>query len=571
MTRSGMSNISTLLIGGKAGEGVKKTAQVLATQLLRRGLFVFQQDDYQSLIKGGHNFSSVSFGAAPVYCAYQKAHLVISFDKRSYDLHHQDRVDAADAWHLYNTDEVSPEDAAADPRALGFPMTTLMKQIYVKPANVAMAALGLAFAWFGWDAELLEAAIYKEFKRDQELNAKYALAIHELACQSELYNCGKLSQDMLSTSPQRFLSGNQAIALGSWSAGLDFYYAYPMTPASSLLHYLALKQSSHRIYAIHAESELAAANMAIGSAIAGAKSAVGSSGGGFALMQEAFSLAAMAEVPLLFILASRPGPATGVSTYTAQEDLFFAIHQGHGNLGKIVAAPDSPESAFRIAAQLLSLAWEFQNPVILLTDKHLSESSMNIATEPVELYPEEPPQTNPEDHYQRYLNTENGVSPLLPLGKGEAIIKWSSHEHLEFGIRTDKAAEIVAMKDKRNRKYDAMYQATKRYSRIAVYGDRGTPVFAYGSTVLELREAQKHCATAFRIISLLYLYPFPTEELSEYAKLPALTVEHSSIANLTSYLQQNMPLDIKCSILRYDGRPYDPMELAKIMEEALNA
>lgn len=562
-----MTSISTILIGGKAGEGVKKAAQVLATQLLRRGLYVYQQDDYQSLIKGGHNFSNVSFGSEPVYCAYQKAQLLISFDKRSYDLHHLEIDDAAEVWHAFNTDEVATEDT----RALGFSMTTLMKQIYVKPANVSMAALGIAFAWFGWDAELLQDTVYKEFKRDQELNAKYALAIYELACQSKLHLCGKHYAENASTSPQRFLSGNQAIALGAWSAGLDFYYAYPMTPASSILHYLAIKQSTHRVYAIHAESELAAANMAIGSAIAGAKSAVGSSGGGFALMQETFSLAAMAEVPLLFILASRPGPATGVSTYTAQEDLLFAIHQGHGDMGKIVAAPDSPESAFRIAAELLVLAWEFQNPVILLSDKHLSESSMNIVTEPQMPIMDEHFAPADNDDYQRYHLTEDGVSPFAALGMDDQVIKWSSHEHLESGIRTDKAADIVAMKDKRKRKCSAMYEATKRYSRVAVYGESGVPVFAYGSTVLELREAQKHCPTPFRIISLLYLYPFPDEELRQFSGQPAITVEHSSLANLTSYLQQNMILDIKRSILRYDGRPFDPLELAKIMEETLNA
>ncbi len=562
-----MNSVYTVLIGGKAGEGVKKAAQVLANQLLRHGLYVYQQDDYQSLIKGGHNFSNVSYGQNPVYCAYQQAQLVISFDKRSYELHARDLDHGGFCYHAYNSDEVE----VVATQALGFPMSTLMKQIYVTPANVSMAALSIAFAWFGWDAELLNDTIYKEFKRDQELNSKYALAIYELACQSDLHNRGKLSLDNASSPSPRFLSGNQAIALGAWSAGLDFYYAYPMTPASSILHYLALKQNTHKVFAIHAESELAAANMAIGSALTGAKSAVGSSGGGFALMQEAFSLAAMAEVPLLFILVSRPGPATGVSTYTAQEDLLFAIHQGHGDLGKIVAAPDSPESAFRIAAELLSLAWEFQNPVILLSDKHLSESSMNIVTEPVlPASDEHSPQTD-QANYLRYEFSADGVSPLAALGQDDKVIKWTSHEHLESGIRTDKAADIVAMKDKRNRKYTSMYAATERYPRIAVYGDKGTPVFAYGSTVLELREAQKHCPVPFHIVSLLYLYPFPDKELQAYAAETIITVEHSSNANLSTYLKQNMNLKIKRSILRYDGRPYDPFELAKIMEEALNA
>jgi 2-oxoglutarate ferredoxin oxidoreductase subunit alpha len=151
------------------------------------------------------------------------------------------------------------------------------------------------------------------------------------------------------------------------------------------------------------------------------------------------------------------------------------------------------------------------------------------------------------------------------------MIKWNSIEHNPSGTRTDNAEEIVTMKDKRNRKTIGLHEATKEYQRIAVHGDSGTPVFAYGSTVLELREAQKHCKTPFRIIALIYLLPLPIAELNAYRNEAAIVVEHSSTGFLCTYLQQNLQLQVKENILRYDGRPYDPIELAGILEGALNA
>lgn len=567
-----MDSILTVIVGGKAGDGVKKAAQIIAGQLLKHGYHVFQQDDYQSLIKGGHNFSTVSFSREPVFCGYKHADLMISLDKLSFDIHHADVN--PNGLHCFNSSEVDDTDLL-DKQALGLPLGSLMKQIFGKHANVSVAAIALFFRWMGWDAASLEKAVSSSFRRDIAENIRFAMEVWNLANQSPVFTQLQFPKENTQDN-KRLLSGNQAIALGAWAAGLDFYYAYPMTPASSILHYLAKLKDTHKVYAIHAESELAAANMAIGSIFAGAKTAIGSSGGGFALMQEAFSLAGMVEAPLLCVLSSRPGPATGVSTYTAQEDLAFALAQGHGEFGRIVASPDSIERAFTLASELLCLAWEFQSPVILLTDKHLSEGSMNIAMLPDVLSADLKQSLDSNDNnYARYAHTNNGVSPLKHPGAGnvadECVIKWNSHEHLPSGLRTDKAEDIVAMKSKRNLKTSYLYKSTQRYNRVSVYGESGPIVFAYGSTVLELREARKHCPTDFRIISLIYLLPFPVEELQPYCDDPVYVVEHSSTGFFAAYLEQNLHVTVKESILRFDGRPYDPKELATILSEAFNA
>lgn len=570
-----MERTYTILIGGKAGDGVKKAAQVIALQAQKHGYHVWQQDDYQSLIKGGHNYSSVSFSAAEVHCAYTRADMLVSFDKRSLISHLTDATSTA--VHFYNSDAFTEEVDGSVCPLIGLPLGSLMKQIYTKPNNVSMAAIALFFVWMGWDQTSLAETIRSAFKRDIEENTSYAVAVWKLG--REAYSGQEIAPPRLATTAAgKFVSGNQAIALGAWAAGLDFYYAYPMTPASSILHYLALKQKTHKVYAIHAESELAAANMAIGSVFAGAKTAIGSSGGGFSLMQEAFSLAGMVEAPLLCVLSSRPGPATGVSTYTAQEDLAFALAQGHGEFARVVASPDSHSRAFTLAAELLSLAWEFQSPVILLTEKHLSESSCDVPAPNLLEYisaDDVPMEATDTDAYQRYAITESGISPLLFPGSDkhgeDTVIKWNSHEHLPSGLRTDSAASMVSMKDKRSRKGNALLLATQRYQRMAVYGETGTPVYAYGSTVLELREAQKYCRVPFRIIALIYLLPLPVADLACFANEAALVVEHSTSGYLAQYLRHNLNQNIKQTITRYDGRPFDPLELAALLEGALHA
>jgi len=559
------AKVYSVLIGGKAGEGVKKAAQVIAHLAMAGAKHVFQCDDYQSLIKGGHNFSVVSIADEPVYNSYQSCNLIISFDDRSIRSHATELAEGG--VHVVNSNDAG----SATNEMIALPLTSLMKEVYGDKGNVSLAAVAIFAALTGISLESLISSISKEFKHSIEENISYATVIYRMMQDLKL-------PSQLSLSPQnakagKFYSGNQLLALGAWVAGMELYFSYPMTPASSILHYLALKRESHAVYAIHAESELAAANMAIGAAFAGKRVAVGSSGGGIALMQEAFSLAGMVEAPLLCFLSSRPGPATGVSTYTAQEDLFFALNQGHGVFPRIVASPDSFERAFSLSVELMDLAWQYQSPAILLTEKHLSESAASIDLRKIEIPDEEDliqPESNP---YQRYCLTDSGVSPLMFPGsehcKADDVIKWNSNEHLPSGVRTDVAEQIVAMKDKRNRKAEALARASKKYSRVAMYGEGEQLVFAYGSTALELREALKY--TTFKLIVPIYLEPFPDEELQEYRNASAIIVEHSSSADFAEFLRIKLGISAKANILRYDGRSWDSKELAKLIQEAGNA
>ncbi|PKN79054.1 MAG: 2-oxoacid:acceptor oxidoreductase subunit alpha [Candidatus Cloacimonetes bacterium HGW-Cloacimonetes-1] len=551
-----MDTMFTVLIAGKAGEGIKKAAQVIADMLKFYGRFTFQLDDYESTIRGGHNFSVVTTDTSEVYSVYNSADLIICFDKRSYHLH-SDKLNP-NGLLVYNSDEGSFE------RGIGIPLTSLMKDVYNQPYNVSVSAVAISAARIGMTGSNLKDIIAHSYKRDATQNCIYASRVYD--------SLGEVAIDFpkLPCHSGHIFSGNQLIALGAWTAGLDYYFSYPMTPASSILHYLAAKQNTLGVHTIHAESELAAINMAIGAVYCGCRTAVGSSGGGFALMQEAFSMAGMVEAPLLCILSSRPGPATGVSTYTAQEDLYFALHQGHGDFSRIVASPDCMERAYTLAGELLAMAWKFQLPVILLTEKHLSESMMQAIIDPTQVMEANHLAATDEAEYNRYEITDNGISPLL-FPPSEAVIKWNSHEHLSSGVRTDEAIDIVAMKDKRNRKDTGIIASLKEFQTWAVYGEGDVIVFAYGSTVLELREALKHLDSRITILAPIYLEPFDIKTVEMFQNRRTIIVEHNSKGDFAFLIRSKLQIDFIGSILRYDGRVFDPLELAQRIEVMINA
>jgi len=547
----------TIIVGGKAGEGVKKAVQVIAEAFNRLSYHTFQMDDYQSLIKGGHNFSVVTAAQAEVFSAYEIADLIICFDSRSVVEHKIHRC--PETVLVYNSDD------GFDEAGIGVPLSALAK-IHLEPgANVSISAISVFCGLFGLGRDFLVEMVKDSYRKNVDANIAYASAIYESLKVAPQFLLGDHTRVQT-----KQMSGNQLIALGAYAAGLDQYYGYPMTPASSLMHYLASKKEAFQVQTIHAESELAAINMAIGATYAGARTAVGSSGGGFALMQEAFSMAGIVEAPLLCVLSSRPGPATGVSTYTAQEDLMFALYQGHGEFVRVVASPDSHIRAFSLAAELLSLAWELQCPTLLLTEKHLSECMQSIVIDPNDSPFADYKKTEEPERYERYSDSADGVSPLL-FPPSAQMIKWNSHEHLASGLRTDQAEAMLAIKDKRNRKFFTAQEAIAKYQRIATYGEGEFVVFAYGSTVLELREAAKHVDFAMCIVGIIYLEPFPTDLLAIYKGKSVVVVEHSSRGAFAEFLKSKLQIDVLASILKYDGRSYDPLKLASHLQEVYDA
>jgi 2-oxoglutarate ferredoxin oxidoreductase subunit alpha len=549
------NEVFTFLVGGEAGAGVKKAGSVAAHLLARMGRRVFQLDDYQSLIRGGHNFSVISTAKEEITSHYMKAGLVVALDGLSYKLH-QDHL-AQDGVMVFNSDVVE------NGRGLGIPMKSEAEKFPRPDLRLGVGAVVALAAALGFDKQSLREIIESGYPSDMDSNIAYADRIYDLVKPAV---GGKFPLDSGDAS-MPILSGNQALALGAVAGGLDVYLGYPMTPSSPLLHFLAAQAKDLKLAVVHPESEIAVANMAIGAAAVGARAMVGTSGGGFALMDEAFSLAGMTETPLLCILGSRPGPATGVPTYTEQGDLRFALNKGHGEFPRIVASPGSIEEAYRLASQMLNLVWRFQTPGVILTEKHLAESRMTVNLD-IEGAEWAEPVMHAGGDYKRYLDTEDGISPLL-LPPSKELIKWNSYEHDEMGITTEEAKVIAQMHDKRCRKGEAIIAYLKGAKTVNEYGAGGPLIFTYGSSTLSVLEALRAGGIEAKVVQPIFLEPMPVWALRKYAESAPIVVEQSCAGQFATLLRDKLGIEPTAVIRRYDGRPFDPVELAEQIKEVI--
>ena len=285
--------------------------------------------------------------------------------------------------------------------------------------------------------------------------------------------------------PRPLLTGNEAIGLGMVKGGLEAYVSYPMTPSSSLLHFLAENQEKFGIRVVHPENEIGVILMALGFVYAGKRAAVGTSGGGFCLMTEGLSLAGMAELPLVLLVSQRTGPSTGLPTYTAQSDLHFICHAGQGEFPRLVVAPGDAQEALIWSEIAMNVAWKFQVPAFILSDKTLSEGT--YSTSPADL-PEtifkEPPAWAGYTPYLRYADVPSGVSPTASPGMKDAVVKVNSYMHDEAGITTEEASLVDQMTKKRLRKWEGLAEEMQGYSGVSISGnpDAATALLCWGST-----------------------------------------------------------------------------------------
>jgi len=550
------SDIFTIIIGGKAGEGVKKAGSVASHIFSSLGRHVFQMDDYMSLIRGGHNFSVVSTTPRWISSHYMKANLVVNFDKRSCETHKNDI--AENGIIIYNSDEQELD------KGIGIPLTTEAKKYPMKKLMFGVGAVAILAATIGFKKEEMNQIIKDEYPRGIEDNITYADTIYEIVYP----DCGNKFTLEKGEKGRPIITGNEAISFGSIAAGLDVYYGYPMTPASTILHTLAREAENFGLAVVHAESELAVINMAIGSTFTGARAMVGTSGGGFALMTEGFSLAGITEAPVLIILSQRPGPATGVPTYTEQADLAFALTAGHGDFLRIVASPRTIREAYYLTAEMLDLVWKFQTPGVLLTEKHLSESSMTVEID-FEKSKWAEPEMHSDGDYKRYQDTDDGISPML-FPPSKKIIKWNSYEHNEFGITTENAEKISFMHDKRNKKLKALIKYLKSQETVKIIrGENSSNIFTYGSTYMSVLEALQYGNLNPTVIAPIYLSPLPIWELEEFKDQNNIVVEQSSTGQFTNLVKEKAGIKVRNTIKQYNGRPFDPIELSEKIKEVL--
>jgi 2-oxoglutarate ferredoxin oxidoreductase subunit alpha len=560
-----------VMVGGEAGQGVQSVGAILAGALARAGLSIFADQDYESRIRGGHNFFRIRAKTSDVQALSAELDLLVALNKETIDLHEKELKSGG--YVIYDAEQTKFTTAKAN--FINVPLTKLAME---KAQNKLMAnsvAAGAALGLAGLDFKILAAVLTNEFERHGEPtvleNINAARAGYDFAReQGKILTLPKASRPVGAARRRLLLNGNEALCLGALAAGCKFVAGYPMTPSSGILEYMADKGRQYGVVMIHVEDEIAAMNMAVGAGYTGVRAMVATSGGGFALMVEGLALAGMTETPVVVVLGQRPGPATGLPTRTEQAELFFALHAGHGEFPRAVLAPANAADAFDAAVKAFNLAEKYQTPVIILTDHHLATSYCTVDRFDLSKVKIErgsiisDKELKNTGDYKRHLVTESGVSPRALPGLGKALVVTDSDEHDEAGHMIEDAATRKQQVEKRLRKRNGLKQEITAPD-FEKAGGAGLTLVGWGSTYGAIQEAATLLKKDGRPVATMHLrqlWPFPAEAVAAALKKgKSIVVEGNATAQLAALIRRETGIKVDGSILKYDGRPFSPREI----------
>ena len=453
-------------VGGQQGEGIESTGEIFATAMNRKGYFLYGYRHFSSRIKGGHTNNKIRVSTTPVHAISDDLDILIAFDQETIELNHhemrEDSIIIADSKAKPN----KPEDCKA--QLIDLPFTSTAKELGTALMK-NMVAIGATSALMNLDTTTFEELITNMFSKKGEkvvdmnieaLNEGYRLMQEHLSTIQGDFELEAINED-----PHLYMIGNDAIGLGAISAGSKFMAAYPITPASEIMEYMIANLPKVGGTVVQTEDEIAAATMAIGSNYAGVRGFTASAGPGLSLMMESIGLSGMTETPFVIINTQRGGPSTGLPTKQEQSDLMQMIYGTHGDIPKIVVAPNDAEDAFYLTVEAFNLAEEYQCPVIILSDLQLSLGKQTVKSldySKIEIKRGELLQSDIEreeddkGYFRRYALTGNGISPRPIPGVKGGIHHITGVEHNEEGKPSEAASNRQAQMEKRMRKTEIL-------------------------------------------------------------------------------------------------------------------
>ena len=493
-----------ILIGGKAGQGPNALADIVSEGIIARGWYVFNSREYPSVIRGGHNYNTVSLSEDPIASNHDGVDILVSLDENTEKLHKS---------------------------------SLNKKAIVLKPVagKGNMFFAGALFKIFNLDFNILERKLAK--MRNYELNLRDA---------RQGYSSEKREikiEKIIQKEPLTFKSGSETVALAAVKSGLDYYYSYPMTPATpaaaEIAQLMMQKTLNPKHIAIELESEIGVINATIGSSMVGAKAMCGSSGGGFDLMTESLSLAGQAEVPIVIYLCQRPGPSTGLATYTGQADLNCARYAGHGEFSRVVLTPGDAKECINATNEAFYLSEKFRIPTIVLSDKHVAESKYTFIDN-VKIIESPKAITEPE--------------------------RFNSYEHDAKGIATEDVKIINKNFERRLEKQKEIEKECSKLQHFKIHGNKNSKnvVVGWGSTKGAILDAITYGELDCKFVQILCVEPFPKkikEEIEKASKI--IVVENNATSPLSSLISEKTGIfiDDKNKILKYDGRAFTSCEV----------
>jgi len=586
-----MKRISLKIVGA-SGQGINSIGEIVAKGLKRSGYCVFGYREYPSLIKGGHASYQLDISNERIRSAETKVDVLVALNHHGLELNLEELKEGGVVIHVTPGWKFSAEHQKLISKrkltVIYFPVDDILKRLGAKAilANVLLTA----FVWAAFDQniDLLKSLVGEKFAKKKDLLDLNMRCIDEGSSFTDA-TAGKISVPLpladKKWSDHLLITGSQAMGLGAVHAGVRLYAGYPMTPSSPLLSYIADIQNKTGMVIKQAEDEITAAQIVSGAMFMGTRALTGTSGGGFDLMSETVSLNGIIENPTVFVLAQRPGPATGLPTWTGQGDLLLAIHTAHGEFPRCVLSVSDSQDAFDLMPVAFNIAEEYQISVIVLTDKQIAEALYTQA--PYDLKKAEikrgklvvdPTKLKALKSMDRYdPKAKDGISPRWLPGSEAATYCAQGDEHDAMGTVNEHADNAIAQMEKRMKKLEALRKSLPEpdfYSSSSKDAPLDVLLVGWGSTkdtVLDVLQQSEFGTAKIGYLHYSYLWPLKTERLLKYAALAkkVILIEQNFQGQLGKLIRQECGYDIVDKILKYDGRPFFYDELVGLLGDAI--
>ena len=564
-------------IGGEAGQGIATPGDIFARIIVRRGLHLSTYNAYQSIIRGGHIFLTLRICDEEIFTHGDKLDLLLCLNQDTMDRHQ--RLIGPGGRVLYNSDTITPgESNGAD--LCGIPVGELTQSRNRLIQNTV--AMGAVTSLVGLDFGVLEESLQLRFARQGQQVVDQNVEVARAGFDYALVNFHPFADPLpQGGKPLAVWSGNDAIAMGGAAAGVKFYAAYPMSPASGILHWMASNARNLGIMVRQVEDEIGVSNMVIGAAHTGVRAMCATSGGGFALMTEAVGSAGMMEIPVVYIDVQRAGPSTGVPTKTEQGDLWQVLGASQGDYERLIVAPQDALDAFNTMPKLFNLADKLQCPGILISDLLISEGRYSVDPDSIDMHPaidrgqliSEPVSPN---GYKRYENTDSGISPRAMPGLEGYVHIVATDEHDEDStLISDEFTnphKRRMMVEKRGRKMLGVLDLIAA-PELEGPADADVTLVGWGSTHGAIEEARQQLAergVTVNQLAIKWIMPFHADHVSrilDEAK-KVIIVENTYSGQFARFLRSETGFAAHGHIRKYDGEPFMPHHIADgVMEQ----
>jgi len=544
-------NSVSIALCGSGGAGVMTAGQILVDAAAQAGHYGMMARSLGPQIRGGEAAALIRLSPEPVQAPDDTYDLLLAVDWGNIERFASELPLRASSTIITDPSQgdVPGLMLVHDPKVVPVPLKDIAKSI--PGGRVNMVGLGLIAAAIGLPEEPVIAVLEKMLgKKGQEvLDASIAALREGAKAAAGLDGVPRLAEPTPPQGERWSLTGNEAAGLGAIRGGIRFVAAYPITPATEVLEWLAPVLTEVGGTLVQAEDELASINMCLGGSFGGVPSLTATSGPGLSLMMESLGLAVASETPVVVVNVMRGGPSTGIPTKSEQSDLNIAVYGLHGDAPHIVTAPLSIADCLFTTQWSVYLAESLQCPAIVLSDQAMGQARA-IIDKPADIAfvgkrLTAPPIAEPEaEQYQRYALTESGVSPMAIPGTPGAQYVADGLEHDERGAPSTQARHHQEQLDKRlNKLLDFDYGD----HWAEVEGDGEIAILTFGSVTEQVREARARAAARgiqTRLIAVRLLFPAQPAKMAEALKgvRKALVVEQNHMAQFHALLRTQYDL-----------------------------